>query len=410
MRSPVTNPFQPGSDVVPDVWAGRVEQLSDWRDVVRPRRHAGLYETGRTILGEPGTGKSSLVRRIARHAIDSGDWVTPQLRMPAGADPLRIVAAALLRLADSAGLRSSARQGLLDLFARVEQLAVSGFSVTVRQGQGPEAFTSLFELLVEIGQAAIEQDKVVLVHIDEVQNISDEAALSQLLIALGDALAHQVDVVAPGGVVIERFLPIAVYLTGLPDFEDMAGARKGATFARRFRTVTLTSIDEPDLAQALQPFVIDGWTTPAADGSTEVVHMTPDAVRALIALCCGEPFLFQLAGQRAWNAGASPVITDDDVRSGWQGAEGEASAHVERILNRLPSREREFVEAMAALDPSERTLTTIAEQMGLASAANVGPFSQRLDTVRGIIVRGKPYSFRNRAVEAYLSTDWPHVR
>ncbi|KTR53600.1 MULTISPECIES: ATP-binding protein [Curtobacterium] len=410
MRSPVTNPFQPGSDIVPDVWAGRVEQLSDWRDVVRPRRRAGLYETGRTILGEPGTGKSSLVRRIARHAIDSGDWVTPQLRMPAGADPLRIVAAALLRLADSAGLRSSARQGLLDLFTRVEQLAVSGFSVTVRQGQGPEAFTSLFELLVEIGQAAIEQDKVVLVHIDEVQNISDEAALSQLLIALGDALAHQVDVVAPGGVVIERFLPIAVYLTGLPDFEDMAGARKGATFARRFRTVTLTSIDEPDLAQALQPFVIDGWTTPAADGSTEVVHMTPDAVRALIALCCGEPFLFQLAGQRAWNASTSPVITDDDVRSGWQGAEGEASAHVERILNRLPSREREFVEAMAALDPSERTLTTIAERMGLPSAANVGPFSQRLDTVRGIIVRGKPYSFRNRAVEAYLSTDWPHVR
>lgn len=410
MRSPVTNPFQPGSDIVPDVWAGRVEQLSDWRDVVRPRRRAGLYETGRTILGEPGTGKSSLVRRIARHAIDSGDWVTPQLRMPAGADPLRIVAAALLRLADSAGLRSSARQGLLDLFTRVEQLAVSGFSVTVRQGQGPEAFTSLFELLVEIGQAAIEQDKVVLVHIDEVQNISDEAALSQLLIALGDALAHQVDVVAPGGVVIERFLPIAVYLTGLPDFEDMAGARKGATFARRFRTVTLTSIDEPDLAQALQPFVIDGWTTPAADGSTEVVHMTPDAVRALIALCCGEPFLFQLAGQRAWNASTSPVITDDDVRSSWQGAEGEASAHVERILNRLPSREREFVEAMAALDPSERTLTTIAERMGLPSAANVGPFSQRLDTVRGIIVRGKPYSFRNRAVEAYLSTDWPHVR
>ncbi|PZF56724.1 hypothetical protein DEJ23_09190 [Curtobacterium sp. MCSS17_008] len=37
-------------------------------------------------------------------------------------------------------------------------------------------------------------------------------------------------------------------------------------------------------------------------------------------------------------------------------------------------------------------------------------YSQRLDTVRGIIDRGKSYSFRNRAVEAYLSTDWPHVR
>ncbi|MDM7891238.1 ATP-binding protein [Curtobacterium sp. RHCKG28] len=406
----MTNPFQPGSDVVPDVWAGRVEQLSDWRDVLRPRRHAGLYETGRTILGEPGTGKSSLVRRIARLAADAGDWVTPQLRMPAGADPLRLVASAVLRLADTAGLRATARQAVLDLLARVEQLAVTGFSVKLREQDGPEPFTSLFELLVEIGLAAIEQDAVVLIHIDEVQNISDEAALSQLLIALGDALAHQVDVVAPGGVVVERYLPIAVYLTGLPDFEDMAGARKGATFARRFRTITLAAIDEDDLAQALQPFVIDGWETPTADGATETVRMTPDAVRALIALCCGEPFLFQLAGQRAWNAGTAPVVEEDDVRRGWQGAEGEASAHVERILNRLPQREREFVEAMAALPPALRTLTTIAERMGVPSATQVGPFSQRLDTVRGIIVRGKPYSFRNRAVEAYLSTDWPHVR
>lgn len=410
MRSPVTNPFQPGSDVVPDVWAGRVEQLSDWRDVVRPRRLAGLYETGRTILGEPGTGKSSLVRRIARHAADAGDWVTPQLRMPAGADPLRLVASAVLRLAETAGLRSSARRGVLDLLGRVEQLAVTGFSVTVREGAGPEPFTSLFELLVEIGQAAIDRDVVVLIHIDEVQNISDEAALSQLLIALGDALAHQVDVIAPGGAVVGRYLPITVYLTGLPDFEDMAGARKGATFARRFRTVTLAAIDEDDLAEALQPFVIDGWETPATDGSSETVHMTPDAVRVLIALCCGEPFLFQLAGQRAWNAGTSLVISDDEVRSGWQGAESEASAHVERILNRLPPREREFIEAMASFAPADRTLTAIAERMGLPSATQVGPFSQRLDTVRGIIVRGKPYSFRNRAVETYLTTDWPHVR
>lgn len=117
-----------------------------------------------------------------------------------------------------------------------------------------------------------------------------------------------------------------------------------------------------------------------------------------------------IAGQRAWNAGSSPVISEDDVRRGWQGAEGEASAHVERILNRLPSREREFVEAMAALPVGSRTLTAIAERMGLPSATQVGPFSQRLDTVRGIIVRGKPYTFRNRAVEAYLSTDWPRVR
>ena len=70
--------------------------VADWRDVVRPRRLAGHAERGRTILGEAGLGKSSLVRRIAEDAASRGDWVTPQLRIPSGADPLKRLAAALL--------------------------------------------------------------------------------------------------------------------------------------------------------------------------------------------------------------------------------------------------------------------------------------------------------------------------
>jgi hypothetical protein len=137
--------------------------------------------------------------------------------------------------------------------------------------------------------------------------------------------------------------------------------------------------------------------------------MDQAAADAVVALCCGEPFLFQLVGQRAWNAGNGSSITERDVLHGWRGAAAEAAAHVERILGRLPVREHEFVEVMATLDPRDRSATAIAERMGLRLAAQVGPFSQRLDTVRGIISRGKPYTFRNRAVEAYLTTDWPSV-
>ena len=66
MRTPLDSPFSPGSDTVPRVWAGGTSQLGDWRDVLRPRRVAGIHERGRTVLGEAGSGKSSLVRRIAR--------------------------------------------------------------------------------------------------------------------------------------------------------------------------------------------------------------------------------------------------------------------------------------------------------------------------------------------------------
>jgi len=64
---------------------------------------------------------------------------------------------------------------------------------------------------------------------------------------------------------------------------------------------------------------------------------------------------------------------------------------------------------MAGLPPSARTLTRIADALGLAKPTDAGPTSQRLDAVRGIISRGKPYTFRHRAVEAYLTSDWPDL-
>lgn len=173
MRTPLDSPFSPGSDTVPHVWAGRVEQLSDWRDVVRPRRRAGIHERGRTILGEAGSGKSALVRKIAHTAAAEGDWTTPQLRIPSGSDPMKRVASALLRLASDAGLPSARERRITDLLGRVESIAASGFGLTVRPHAGPEPYTALTELLVEIGRAAIRADAVIVIHIDEVQNITD---------------------------------------------------------------------------------------------------------------------------------------------------------------------------------------------------------------------------------------------
>jgi len=409
VRSALDNPFSPGSDAVPEIWAGRTAQLSDWRDVLRPRLARGLPERGRTILGEPGLGKSSLVRRIAQDAAANGDWVTPQLRIPSGADPLKLVAAALLALAEAAGLASAREKRIAALLERVQAVAASGLSLTLRGQDGPEPHSVLTRLLVEVGRAAIVQDVVVLVHLDEVQNITDESALSQLLIALGDAVTHEETVVLPGDVRVTRFLPIAVYLTGLPDFEDRAGGQKGATFARRFKTTVLTAIDDDDIVAALQDFVLPGWEVADGAGGTGRVRMEAEAVAAIVDLCRGEPFLFQLAGESAWYAGTGPTITRQQVLSGWRGVQREAAAHVERILGRLPSRERAFLDAMAALPARDRSLTRIARALGLSRAAEVGATAQRLDTVRGIIDRGTLYSFRHRAIEASLTSDWPRV-
>lgn len=410
MRTSVDCPFSPHSDVVPPIWAGREDQLTDWAAIVRPRRVSGLAERGRTILGEAGLGKSSLLRKISEDAAAHGDWVTPQLRIPSKADPLKVVAAALLTLAQTAGLSVNREQRMAELMARVESISVKGYGVSLREADGPEPFTSLTELLVEIGLAAMRRgDVVVLIHIDEVQNIADEHVLSQLLIALGDAMSYKVEITAPGGMLIKRLLPITVYLTGLPDFADMASARRGATFGRRFATTTLEAFRDDDLEAALQPFVLHGWTVPDDNGGVRLVTMEPAARDAILEVCKGEPFLFQLAGERAWYAGSTDVITQEQVYVGWERARDEAAGHVERIIERLPIREREMLEAMIALPAEERSLQNISRTMGFEKSTQAGPTSQRLDTNRKIIRRGKLYTFRNRAVEAYLSGDWPDL-
>jgi hypothetical protein len=393
---------------VPKVWAGRTSQLNDWRDVLRPRRLAGIHERGRTILGEAGSGKSSLVRRIAREATEAGDWATPQLRIPSGTDPIKRVASALLDLSSTAGLSSAREKRIGDLLRRVETVAASGISLSVRAQDGPEPYTALTELLIEIGRAAMRRQNVmVMLHIDEVQNIADEHARSQLLIALGDALAYEETVALPGGPQVDLALPIAVYLTGLPEFEGMAGAQAGAAFARRFQTVTLDAIDDADLTAALQTFVTEGWPVATEAGGTERVFLAADAQRAIVERARGEPFLFQLAGERAWYAGTDNLITAEHVKAGWRNAAPEAEAHVQRILDRLPARERQFIEAMAELAPEERSLTNIARKAGYEKATDAGPTAQRLDRTRRIIHRGRPYRFRHRAVEARLTSDWP---
>lgn len=408
MRTPLDSPFSPGSDTVPKVWAGRTSQLNDWRDVLRPRRLAGIHERGRTILGEAGSGKSSLVRRIAREATEAGDWATPQLRIPSGTDPIKRVASALLDLSSTAGLSSAREKRIGDLLRRVETVAASGISLSVRAQNGPEPYTALTELLIEIGRAAMRRQNVmVMLHIDEVQNIADEHARSQLLIALGDALAYEETVALPGGPQVDLALPIAVYLTGLPEFEDMAGAQAGAAFARRFQTVTLDAIDDADLTAALQTFVTEGWPVATEAGGTERVFLAADAQRAIVERARGEPFLFQLAGERAWYAGTDNLITAEHVKAGWRNAAPEAEAHVQRILDPLPARERQFIEAMAELAPEERSLTNIARKAGYEKATDAGPTAQRLDRTRRIIHRGRPYRFRHRAVEARLTSNWP---
>lgn len=416
MRTTRNSPFIPGSDQVPEVWAGRVQELADARDAVLPRRLGGVYERGRALLGEFGIGKSVLANRIAAEAETAGHWVPERVRVPLGVDPVGLLAVSLRDLAARHSLDAVLGERARTVLEHVEEIRLPLVGGGLRRrasGDEPFPHRLLTELLVELGGLARRQTgpehpegRLLLVRVDEVQNITDARSLSQLLTALGDALDATSETVDPAGIARRPLLPIAVYLSGLPDF-GRAAAAAGATFSRRFRVWELEPLNEAEMRAALQPFTTDGWPVLADDGP-KTVHLEPEAVDELLAVSLGDPFLFQLAGEAAWLAGTRAVITVEEVRRGWSGSRREVTRYVRSRLDGLTELQLSYLEATAGLPPEDRTVGAVAAALGRDSSSALASTAHSLDAERRLLRReAGRLRFRSGAVEAFLGGRWP---
>ncbi len=416
MRTTRNSPFIPGSDQVPEVWAGRVQELADAREAVIPRRLGGVYERGRALLGEFGIGKSVLANRIALEAETAGHWVPERVRVPLGVDPVGLLAGSLRDLATRHSLDAALGERTRQVLERVEEVRLpllGGGVRTRRAGAEPFPHRLLTELLAQIGGLARRrtgpdhpEGRLLLVRVDEVQNVTDAAMLSQLLTALGDALDATSEVTDPAGLVRRPVLPIAIYLSGLPDF-GRAAAEAGATFSRRFRVWELEALTEPEMRAALHPFTSEGWPLLTDDGPASV-HLAPEAVDELVAVSLGDPFLFQLAGEAAWLAGTGAVITLEEVRRGWSGSRREVARYVRSRLEGLSPLQLSYLEAAVALPPGERTVAAVAAALGRDSSSALASTAHSLDVERRLLRReAGRLRFRSGAVEAFLGGRWP---
>jgi hypothetical protein len=401
-RGPRTNPFVPGSDAVPEVWAGRAGELADFHHVVRARRLAGVYERGRIVLGPPGIGKSVLLNRIAAEAAALGDLVVRPIRFSAASAPVEGVVSAI-RAAQHEHLRGEGVGArltrALDRFTEITT-AVGG----VRLALPDNPAADLAAVLVEVGRLAAADERAVLLRLDEVQAPRDTAQLSAVLVAIADALAATEVRRDGAGNEHERVLPIIVYLSGLPTFWKRADEAR-TTFSRRIAPTVLRPVDDGDVRHALVPFTTDGWPVLGPGGAARV-HMAQEAVALILDKVLGDPFLLQLLGRAAWDAGDSSTITGEDVASGWRAVSAEAERHVARLLDDVSPLERRFLEAMAQLGPSQRSLTGIAAALG-RTASQVASVARRLDLDHGFVDRGTPYAFGHRTLEALLVGRWP---
>ena len=395
VRTAVNNPFEPGSGAVPTVWVGRDDELADVEHRLVPRRTLGLFERGRTYLGDPGLGKSVLVNRIADERRATGDLVAGPLRLARGRDPLVAMADALLPLA-SAGDRFAARvEAALD---RVRELGLLGATLGL-DAQVEDRYRSLAELLTGLGEVAAETDRLLVLRVDEVQNLAGDR-LSQLLTLLGDLLEQRSPTTDVTGQVVEEYLPVIVLLSGLPQFPERA-AEAGATFSRRFATTYLQPFDDDEVRAALTYAFADGFEVLTAQGPARV-GLEVAAREELITRCLGDPFLFQLAGAAAWDAGSGPLITADEVSAGWTRARREVDAHLRSRLTGLTELQLTVLAAAARLADPLADGTEIARAAGRRTSSDIGSTLQGLVAKHLLALEPGGYRVVSRAVAREL--------
>lgn len=227
-------PYTPGFGIVPEVLAGRAEQL---------RRHEAALLRGtrdpyftQAVIGERGVGKTVFLAVLAERMLDQHHWIVVRYQARRDADAIGEVLAELPDAAGRAcsgrGLRGLQRELTVELNAAV--VKVQGRVAASPQDQQRSPATALQRALRAVGERATNRDSGVLIAIDEAQTLTPTA--------LGD-LGMIAQTVAHGD-----HHPVAITLAGAPELGGLL-LRSGSVLERMPRTeLAMLSHDEGRLA------------------------------------------------------------------------------------------------------------------------------------------------------------------
>ncbi|MFK5584928.1 ATP-binding protein [Serinicoccus sp. LYQ131] len=324
------NPFRPSFGTSPRVLAGRAGLLDEF-DVALGE---GPGSPMRSILisGPRGMGKTVVLNELEDRARTRGWHV--------------------VRLPEGPGMVEETEQSLLPgLLARVdpaaEQRRVTGGGIHAVGSISTEIdhtyphTQSLTAMLARLATLAAERGTGVLLTLDEVQSV-EVAEVSRLASAYQHLLRDDHEIAFVGA--------------GLPVGIATLLKQRGTTFLRRAERLQLGPLDEAEVADA-------AVRTVRAAGRV----ISPEAVRLLVRIAHGYPYLLQLVGYHAWRAaGTDEVITERDVERTREVVVDRMSrlVHTPALLD-VPPGQLDYLHAMAQDDgPSATGL--VAERLGVS--------------------------------------------
>lgn len=396
MREPAGSPFTPGYGVLPQVWAGREREFRDFDEVVVPRVRGRTYEQARVVTGNRGVGKTVFLAQLADEAADAGDLVVATTARSGGSVVAQLVAdlASCLHAASTAAAVTDAVDATL---RRRIGLSVGTRGVELELGAAAARddldalVRSLATLLERTARVAADRGRLLLVTVDEAQN-ADPAGLEALCHVLADVQNRHDRTRGPHGEAARAYLPLAVYLAGLPSLPERIRT-SGSTFFERALAFDFGVLRDPDVAVAIRRMLH------GAD-----VGIEPDALDRLVELIGGYPYFLHLYGKHAWMAGTGDVVTLDEVEAAARTAAEDLTRFYGERVRGLGDLAYDWLTTAAELPADERTVGNVARRLGRTS-------SQLGSTVDSLVGRGliRPepgrgrFSFALPGLDRYLA-------
>ncbi len=322
------NPYRPGFNQAPMVFAGREEILDGAGEALEVAAFDGRTPRPLILVGPRGVGKTVTLGEIAHAAAEHHQWPTVHVEAKAGGflDELRerLRSAQLLLKGQTPPSGPRRRSGITG--ARV-QASVLGVGGGIEVERDPSAAPdTLADALRDAMTAAIERNAGLLLTLDELQNAS-AAALHEL----GGVLQESV----PEG------WPLVVAIAALPSLRGKRGNRL-PTYLERAEWYELDTLTKSDAREAM--------VGPAERAGRP---MTDDAADALLALAGGYPYAIQVTGHFAWRAShGAETIAEWHARA----AEPRIVADLDQLFvsrwEDASPREREYLTALATAEIS----------------------------------------------------------
>jgi hypothetical protein len=344
---PRENPYSPGAGTPPPELAGRDEQISQ-ASVSLARIRAKRGAQSFIFYGLRGVGKTVLLNKVRRDAEAEGFvpvWMeAPEDRsLPALLAPA--LRAALFKLERSERAKSSAQRALKALagFARALRLKYHDLEIALDcepdkgVADSGDLESDLADLLRAVGDAAANNDTVVVLFIDELQYVKVDE-LAALITALHSANQNQ--------------LPVTLMAAGLPQLLGQTGRAK--SYAERlFQFLPIDSL-EPRAAR-------DALCVPAEKAG---VIYDARAIEIILEQTRGYPYFIQEWGKHCWDLASASPIDEWVAQRANVTALAELDASFFRVrFDRLTPSEKAYLRAMAELGPGPHRSGDIADQL-----------------------------------------------